>query len=113
MGMHRGSCFCGPERSVAIEHYSCATRGNLLSIGAGRRRPWHPRGWGLSASALRRGHHGREPWPGVEITGHRRACELPEAGNTIEDAAKVLGRDEDQVRQKAYDLGIIDQSGAP
>jgi len=31
-------------------------------------------------------------------------------GNTIEDAARMLCRDEDRVREKAYDLGLIEHT---
>jgi hypothetical protein len=34
-------------------------------------------------------------------------------GNAIKDAARMLGRDEDEVRQKACDLGLIEHASKP
>jgi hypothetical protein len=34
-------------------------------------------------------------------------------GNAIKDAARMLGRDEDEVRQKACDLGLMEHASKP
>jgi hypothetical protein len=45
-------------------------------------------------------------WPLQDIAELARCLNH---NNTIEDAARMLCRDEDEVRQKAYDLGLIEQ----
>jgi hypothetical protein len=49
---------------------------------------------------------GGNPDPVWELQDIAELASCLRRGDTIEDAAKMLGRDDDQVRQKAYDLGF-------
>jgi hypothetical protein len=47
-----------------------------------------------------------EPWSEMDIQDLRASLDF---GNTYADAASMLCRDEDEVRQKAKELGLIER----
>ena len=47
-----------------------------------------------------------EPWSEMDIQDLRASLDF---GNTIADAASMLCRDEDEVRQKAKELGLVER----
>ena len=47
-----------------------------------------------------------EPWSEMDIQDLRTSLDF---GNTIADAATMLCRDEDEVRQKAKELGLVEK----
>jgi hypothetical protein len=49
-----------------------------------------------------------EPWSEMDIADLTRSLAY---GNTIADAASLLCRDEDEVRQKAKELGLEEHPG--
>ena len=46
-----------------------------------------------------------EPWTEMDIQDLRASLDF---GNTYADAASMLRRDEDEVRQKAKELGLVE-----
>ena len=49
-----------------------------------------------------------EPWSELDIADLTHSLAY---GNTIADAASFLCRDEDEVRQKAKELGLVERHG--
>ena len=49
-----------------------------------------------------------EPWSEMDIKDLRASLDF---GNTYADAARMLCRDEDEVRQKAKELGLVEHPG--
>ena len=47
-----------------------------------------------------------EPWSEMDIQDLRASLDF---GNTIADAASMLCRDEDEVRRKAKELGLVER----
>jgi len=47
-----------------------------------------------------------EPWSELDIQDLRASLDF---GNTIADAARMLCRDEDEVRQKMKELGLVER----
>jgi hypothetical protein len=47
-----------------------------------------------------------KPWSEMDIQDLRASLDF---GNTIADAASMLCRDEDEVRQKAKELGLVER----
>ena len=80
VAMHRGSCFWKSEP------FACASPSPI------RRRP-------MDANS-------GEPWSEMAIQDLRASLDF---GNTIADAASMLCRDEDEVRRKAKELGLVER----
>jgi hypothetical protein len=108
----RGLSSC-QERSVATEHCpvrSAASSSVSMRIVGGpgiREAGAFPRQRGSIEGIM-----GANPDPACQLHDIAELANSLRRGNTIEYAAEMLGRDADQ-GQKAYDLGLIDQSGAP
>jgi hypothetical protein len=49
-----------------------------------------------------------EPWSEMDVADLAQSLVY---GNTIADAASMLCRDEDEVRQKAKELGLVEHPG--
>ena len=59
-----------------------------------------------SGSAERMDANSGEPWSELDIQDLRASLDF---GNTFADAASMLCRDEDEVRQKAKQLGLVER----
>ena len=59
-------------------------------------------------SDFQEARHGRKlgPWSKMDIEDLRASLDF---GNTYADAASMLCRDEDEVRQKAKELGLVER----
>jgi hypothetical protein len=56
----------------------------------------------------RMGANSGEPWSEMDVADLAQSLAY---GNTIADAASMLCRDEDEVRQKAKELGLVEHPG--
>jgi hypothetical protein len=56
--------------------------------------------------ALQMDANSGEPWSEMDVADLAHSLGY---GNTIADAARMLCRDEDEVRQKAKELGLVEQ----